>query len=279
MICFPNAKINLGLNIVSRRSNGYHNIETVFYPVDLRDALEVLPSDGSEGESGSISGDYRLILYGDPVEGNKNDNLVIRAINLIKSERELPKIDIHLIKRIPSGAGLGGGSADAAFMLKLLNDKLELGYRIDELKAFAAKIGADCPFFLHNKPAFATGIGDVIEPVDVDLSDYNLLIVKPDVLISTKTAYSMITPRQPEVSVKDIVKKPVEEWNNLMKNDFETSLFKKYPQICELKEKLLEMGAVYSSMSGSGSAVYAIFDSKPVTEGVFGDNFVWKSWE
>lgn len=274
MICFPNAKINLGLNIISRRSDGYHNIETIFYPIGMKDALEIINSDIE-----SDANKYQLFQYGDVVEGNDANNLVIKALSIISAERDLPNIDIHLLKKIPSGAGLGGGSADASFMLKLLNDKFNFGYSIEELMKFAAKIGADCSFFLHNKPTFASGIGDILEMVDLDLESYHFVVVKPDVLISTKEAYSMIVPCKPSLSLKEIVKKPIEEWNGIMKNDFEIPIFKKYPVICKIKDKLQEMGAIYSSMSGSGSAVFGIFDSKLDLEGYFSDCFVWKSWD
>ncbi len=274
MICFPNAKINLGLNIISRRADGYHNIETIFYPIGMKDALEVINSEVCLNDD-----KYRLFQYGDIVECDYANNLVIKAFSIISAERDLSNIDIHLLKKIPSGAGLGGGSADASFMLKIMNEKFDLGYSVEELMKFAAKIGADCSFFLHNKPAFATGIGDMLETVDLNLEGYHFVVVKPNVLISTKEAYSMIVPAKPSVSLKEIVKKPVEEWSDIMKNDFEIPIFKKYPVICNVKCKLQEMGAIYSSMSGSGSAVYGIFDSKPELEGFFSDCFVWKSWD
>ncbi|MDD4778302.1 MAG: 4-(cytidine 5'-diphospho)-2-C-methyl-D-erythritol kinase [Fermentimonas sp.] len=273
MICFPNAKINLGLQIVSRRSDGYHNLETIFYPIDLKDALEILPAYKSTEFVSQKN--YRFFQHGNTINGEIDDNLVIKSFLLISQEREIPLIDIHLLKKIPSGAGLGGGSSDAAFMLRLLNDTFDLKYSINELMRLASKIGADCPFFLHNKPVLAKGIGNELEAIDINLSEYFLLLVKPDISVATKEAYAMITPQQPELSLKEIVKRPINEWNYIMKNDFETPIFKKYPEICNIKNQLLEMGAHYSSMSGSGSSVYGIFKNIPDFKGLFKDCFVW----
>ena len=251
MICFPNAKINLGLNIVSKRTDGYHNLETVFYPIGLKDALEIVPV--KTGEK------YRFFQSGIPIQGDAADNLVIKALNLISEEKDIPPIDIHLLKKIPFGAGLGGGSADAAFMLRLLNDTFQLEYTDERLMRLAAKIGADCPFFIKNRPAFATGIGDELEDIDMNLNDYSLVLVKPPVAVPTKEAYAMITPHQPDISLKEIVKLPVSEWKNAMKNDFEVSVFKKYPEIAVIKNRLYELGAIYAAMSGSGAAVFGVF--------------------
>ena len=267
MICFPNAKINLGLNIVSKRPDGYHNLETVFYPIGLKDALEIVPSESDEL--------YRFFQTGIEIQGNADDNLVIKALKLISEEKEIPPIDIHLLKKIPFGAGLGGGSSDAAFMLKLLNETFSLGYSVSELEHKAAKIGADCAFFVRNKPAFATGIGNELTAIELDLSEYFFVLVKPDVFVPTKDAYAMVTPMQPEISLKEIVKKPVSEWKEWMKNDFEPSVFKKYPEICRIKEELYELGAVYASMSGSGSSVYGFFESKKNIKDSFPNCFFW----
>lgn len=273
MICFPNAKINLGLHIVSRRSDGYHNLETILYPIGLKDALEVVTTPIS-----AVIGpqeNYRFYPYGDIISGKHGDNLVIKALQLIKQKKDIPIIDIYLLKKIPLGAGLGGGSSDAAFILEMLNQIFDLGYTLNDLIKIASELGADCPFFLINKPTLATGIGNVMESIEVDLSNYYLLLVKPDISISTKEAYSMITPQVPEFSLKDIVKKPLTEWNQFIKNDFESPIFKKYPEICEIKNQILEMGALYSSMSGSGSSVYGIFKNKPDWEGKFKNCFVF----
>lgn len=273
MICFPNAKINLGLNIVSKRPDGYHNLETVFYPIGLKDALEIVPA-GADLPYVPTEG-YRFFQTGIEIRGNAADNLVIKALNLISEEKEIPPIDIHLLKKIPFGAGLGGGSSDAAFMLKLLNETFALNYSDLELEQRAAKIGADCPFFIKNKPAFATGIGNELTEVELNLSNYFLVLVKPGDFVSTKDAYAMVSPKQPNLSLKEIVKKPVSEWKELMKNDFEPSVFKKYPEICKIKEQLYELGAVYASMSGSGSSVFGFFEKQ--TDVSFDNCFVWKN--
>ena len=273
MVCFPNAKINLGLQIVSSRPDGYHNIETIFYPIGSKDALEIVVT--TKSTESLLNKKYRFFPHGDIINGKTNDNLVIKALQLISQEKDIPSIDIHLLKKIPSGAGLGGGSSDAAFMLKLLNDTFILNYSIDDLMRLASKIGADCPFFIHNKPLLATGIGNELEDIDLDLSNYYLMLVKPDISVSTKDAYAMVTPRDPEFSLKEIIAKPLTKWNELMKNDFEAPIFKKHPEICNIKNQLFEMGALYSSMSGSGSSVYGIFKNKPNCEKKFNNYFVW----
>lgn len=304
MICFPNAKINLGLNIVSRRQDGYHNLETIFYPIGLKDALEIVPTypysrststpldippapssahplsrpdELNAAPSGSQS--FRLFQKGIMIQGNEEDNLVIKALKLILSEKVIPPLDIHLLKKIPFGAGLGGGSSDAARMLELLNDNFRLNYSDKELAQLAARLGADCPFFLYNKPALATGIGDKLEPLDLDLSDLFFVLVKPDISVPTKEAYVMITSHKPEVSLKEIVKKPVTDWKELMKNDFEPPVFKKYPQICTIKQQLYDRGAIYASMSGSGSSVYGFFDSEPDLREIYSSHYVWTNKE
>jgi 4-diphosphocytidyl-2-C-methyl-D-erythritol kinase len=298
MICFPNAKINLGLNIVSRRQDGYHNLETIFYPIGLQDALEIVPTTpevpppptGLTSEIGLVGANektggntpYRFFQTGEVIHGNSRENLVIRALQLIANEKQLPPLDIHLFKKIPSGAGLGGGSSDAAAMLRIVNDSFRLGYTVQELARFAAKLGADCPFFLFNRPAFATGIGDELESVEVDIDDLLCVLVKPDISIPTKEAYAMITPRKPELSLKEIVKKPITEWKELMKNDFEPSIFEKYPQICRIKQQLYELGALYASMSGSGSSVYAFFrreEELKELKMMFANHFIWTNKE
>ena len=271
MICFPNAKINLGLNIVSRRNDGFHNLETIFYPINLKDGLEIINSESQE--------QYQFFQTGIKIDGDPSTNIVIKALELIKnhSKINIPNIDIHLLKKIPTGAGLGGGSSDAAFMLKLLNEAYNLDIPSNELIELALQIGADCPFFLYNKPAFASGIGNQLEPIDLDLSGMYLLIVKPDVFISTKEAYSMVSPKSPTLSLKEIVTRPLYEWKELMKNDFEDPIFKKYPQICKIKQQLYELGATYASMSGSGSSLYGIFNKKPHFQKLFNNHYTWLS--
>lgn len=269
MIAFPNAKINLGLRVVARRADGYHNIETLFYPIGLKEALEVIPS-------AHLKSGYRLFQYGTPVVGDPENNLVVKALKLIAEERKLPAIEIHLLKRIPSGAGLGGGSADAAAMLRLLNDSFHLDFSDDELMARAGRIGADCPFFLLNRPAYATGTGNLLEPFALDLKDYAIMVVKPSVTVSTKEAYAMIRPGEPERPLREILNDPPDTWCEQMKNDFEEPIFKKFPEICSIKRQLYEMGAIYASMSGSGAALFGIFRNLPEGKARFRDCFVWR---
>lgn len=275
MINFPNAKINLGLNIISRRSDGYHNIETIFYPIDLFDALEIVPMKKDEIETNTISSQYRFFQSGLEIDADNENNLVIKALNLIKQEKEIPSIDIHLLKKIPLGAGLGGGSSDAAAMLHLLNNKFKLGYSEAELMTKASILGADCSFFIKNKPTLATGIGNVFEDIELDLKQYAMVVVKPNIYVNTKEAYSMIVPKMIEISLKEIIKMPIEEWREVMKNDFETPIFEKFPQIRNLKERMYDLGAIYAAMSGSGSSVFGIFDSPPHIDNEFDNNFVW----
>lgn len=273
MICFPNAKINLGLHIVSRRPDGYHNLETVFYPIGLKDALEIIPM-GAETISAATE-EYRFFQTGIHIRGIADDNLAVKALKLLRDGKEIPPIDIHLLKKIPSGAGLGGGSSDAAFMLKLLNDTFSLDCSDDELMHAAAQLGADCPFFIKNKPAFATGTGNELEEINLDLSNYFFVLVKPDISVPTKEAYSMITPGKPENSLGEIVRQPVSLWKEWMKNDFETPVFRKHPEIRDIKHQLYDLGAVYASMSGSGSSVFGFFTEEPDLNDSFPHHFIW----
>lgn len=266
MIVYPNAKINLGLNIVEKRPDGYHNIETVFYPIGLCDVLEVEPSESCS--------DYSFSSSGIPIDGDPEDNLIVKAYHLLRSGYQFPAIDISLVKQIPFGAGLGGGSADAAFMLRLLNEQFELKITPNKLEKLATKLGADCPVFIRNKPVFASGIGNVFTPIDLSLEGYFLLLVKPDIHVSTPEAYSLIKPLHPKVSLIELINLPISEWKNHIKNDFETSVFIRYPDIMNIKTQLYEMGAVYASMSGSGSTVYGIFENEPLKNNNFDGSFV-----
>ena len=253
MITFPNAKINLGLNIVEKRPDGYHNLETIFYPINLQDALEVTRRENNDKE-------YTLHISGSPLEGEPEDNLVVKAYKLLKKDYPgLLPVDIHMYKHIPAGAGLGGGSSDAACMIKLLNDKFSLGLSTERMEEYAVKLGADCAFFIRNKPVFATGIGNLFEPVELSLKGYHIILIKPDIFVSTRDAFAEIKPVRPAVSLKEIVKQPMETWKNSMKNDFEDGVFKKFPEIAAIKDELYDLGAVYAAMSGSGSSVYGIF--------------------
>ena len=253
MITFPNAKINLGLNIVEKRPDGYHNLETIFYPINLQDALEVTRRENNDKE-------YTLHISGSPLEGEPEDNLVVKAYKLLKKDYPgLLPVDIHMYKHIPAGAGLGGGSSDAACMIKLLNDKFSLGLSTERMEEYAVKLGADCAFFIRNKPVFATGIGNLFEPVELSLKGYHIILIKPDIFVSTRDAFAEIKPVRPAVSLKEIVKQPMETWKHSMKDDFEDSVFKKFPEIAAIKDELYDLGAVYAAMSGSGSSVYGIF--------------------
>jgi len=253
MLCFPCCKINLGLNVTEKRPDGYHNLETVFYPIPLEDALEVsaLPADSTEP--------FQLHQYGNAVEVEPEKNLVVKAYYLLKHDFDLPPIDIHLIKHIPSGAGLGGGSSDAANMLVLLNKLFNLQLSKTELESYASTLGADCAFFVRSVPTFATGIGNIFTPVDLNLKGYQIVIVKPNVFVSTPEAYRGITPKHPEVSLTEIIKKPVSQWDGMMINDFEANIFPLHPEIREIKERLYQSGALYAAMSGSGSSVFGLY--------------------
>ena len=253
MITFPNAKINLGLNIIEKRPDGYHNLETIFYPINLQDALEVTRRENNDKE-------YTLHISGAPLEGEPEENLVVKAYKLLKKDYPgLLPVDIHMYKHIPAGAGLGGGSSDAACMIKLLNDKFSLRLSTERMEEYAAKLGADCAFIIRNKPVFATGIGNLFEPVDLSFKGYHIILIKPDIFVSTRDAFAEIKPVRPAVSLKEIVKQPIETWKSSMKNDFEDSVFKKFPEIAAIKVELYDLGAVYAAMSGSGSSVYGIF--------------------
>jgi 4-diphosphocytidyl-2-C-methyl-D-erythritol kinase len=251
MIFFPNAKINLGLRIVSKRSDGYHNIETVFYPVNLCDALEIVPAQENK---------TTFIQTGIKWDDDFRNNLVMKAYYLLKAYHPIPEIVIYLRKHIPVGAGLGGGSSDAAFMLKLLNEYAGLQLSISQLEEYAGRIGSDCPFFIRNQPVFAEGTGTIFSPVTVSLQGYYLVLVKPDIYVSTQKAYACVKPHSCEEPVKEIVYSPVSEWKNRLINDFEAGIFSRYPEIGKIKQQLYDSGALYASMSGSGSTVFGIFE-------------------
>ena len=255
MIVYPNAKINIGLNVVEKRPDGYHNLETVFYPIGLQDILEIQELDTDVPDCG-----YRLKLTGSLLDGSPEDNLVVRAFKLLKHDYDLPPVSIGLYKHIPTGAGLGGGSADAAFTVKTLNDRFKLGLTTQQMEDYCAQLGADCPFFIQNKPVFATGIGNVFHPIELNLKYKQLVLVKPDVFVSTKDAYAKVNVRHPEKQLPELLSQPIETWKDTVVNDFEASVFSKYPEIAAIKDKLYDMGAVYASMSGSGSSVFGIFE-------------------
>lgn len=250
MITFPNAKINLGLHITEKRSDGFHNLETVFYPVPWKDALEIVPSKGSV---------TTLSVSGKAIEGDPENNLVMKAYRLLEKDYQLLPLDIYLLKAIPFGAGLGGGSADAAFMLKLLSSYFGLKLTNEQLVAYAAQLGSDCPFFIYNRPMLAAGRGEVLVPIDISLAGYTVVLVKPDFSISTPEAFSGITPKQPTNPLIQTLLQPVETWKDRLVNDFEDHLFAKHPQLAAIKAMLYDKGATYAAMSGSGSTIFGLF--------------------
>lgn len=251
MLLFPNAKINLGLSILNKREDRYHNLESVFLPIPITDSLEFIESDEVKFESNIEIDDEK-------------SNSVLMAYNLLKQDFELPLLSIYLYKNIPIGAGIGGGSADGAFMLKGLNDFYELGLTNKELKIYANKIGSDCPFFIDNKPSFVEGTGDILQEIKVDLSSYYFAIINPNIHISTKEAFENLTlAPENRASLLSVVKnEPIENWKKHIVNDFESSVFNAYPEIEKIKTDLYQKGAIYASMTGTGSTVYGVFDKK-----------------
>jgi len=261
MLLFPLAKINLGLNVVERRPDGYHNLETVFYPVNIKDTLEVTPQAtcAPDGPS-SAAQDCQLTISGITIEGDTQRNLVVRAYQLLKQDfPQLPPVHAHLHKVIPTQAGMGGGSSDCAYMIRLLNEQFRLGLSVAQMQQYAARLGADCAFFILSQPAYAEGIGERLEPVSLDLSRYYIGVVRPDIPVPTKEAFSLIRPHRPQKNCRDIVMQPVETWRAELVNDFEQSVFALHPEIGALKSRLYDLGAVYAAMSGSGSAVFGLF--------------------
>lgn len=284
MIAFPNAKINIGLNVVAKREDGYHDIETVFYPVLLQDALEIKPmrpldpaqlrkrlEAGLLVQPDDVFLHYRILpkkedipccsleMTGNEFPFSAADNLVVKAYLLLQRDFDLPSIDIKLHKHIPSGAGLGGGSSDCAFMITLLNRRFNLRMRESMMERYAARLGSDCAFFIANTPSIATGRGEILNPISLSLKGYTILLVKPDVSVSTAEAYAGVTPHKPTVSLAEAVMRPVGEWKDCVFNDFEPSVFKKYPLLADIKQKLYNLGAEYAAMTGSGSTIYGIF--------------------
>lgn len=255
MLTFPDAKINLGLNVISKRPDGYHNLETVMMPVPSHDILEVVRATDDQDS---------LHCSGRKVDCPMEKNLVYKALLCMRQHFDIPPVAIYLDKQTPDGAGLGGGSADAAYMLKALNELFALGASDSKLAGMAATIGADCPFFIYDRPMFCTGTGTELEPIDLQLpAGLWILIVKPEVSVPTREAYAGLTPKSPAEPLLDILKLPVREWQGRLVNDFEESVFDRYPRIAEIKNRLIRLGAVYASMSGSGSAVFGFFEGKP----------------
>ncbi|MCF8372576.1 MAG: 4-(cytidine 5'-diphospho)-2-C-methyl-D-erythritol kinase [Bacteroidales bacterium] len=268
MLVFPNAKINLGLNIIEKRPDGFHSVESIMYPIGLKDVLEFIPAGKVEENSIFSTG----LDTGASVEAN----LIMRAYQILKSNFDLPLLNIHLHKVIPIGAGLGGGSSNASFMLKALNEGFRLGLSHDELEGFAARIGSDCPFFIRNQSAFSSGRGEQLSSIRVNLKGYYLVLVHPGVHVGTKWAYSKIKPKRPVKHPQDVIRQDIISWKEFLVNDFEHVVFAEFPIIEQIKNDMYKHGAVYASMSGSGSAVYGLFESKPELGDVFSGNFVWE---
>ena len=256
MLTKPICKINLGLNVVERRPDGYHNLETVFYPVPICDTLEVFEMDDAFPSPYNCD----LKVTNITIDGDEQKNLVVRAYNLLKQDfPSLPRIHAHLYKDIPTQAGMGGGSSDCGFMITLLNEQFHLGLSNEQMIRYAARLGADCAFFILNKPCYAEGIGERLEPIDLDLSGWYLAVVRPDIPVPTKEAFSLITPQHPAKNCRDIVMQPIETWRDSLTNDFEKSVFALHPEIGDIKDRLYDLGATYAAMSGSGSSLFGLF--------------------
>ena len=260
MITFPIAKINLGLNVVEKRLDGYHNLQTVFYPVPIMDALEIAPR--SEGFPSDVDCDLKVTNI--HIEGDEQRNLVVRAYQLLKKDfPKLPRIHTHLWKGIPTQAGMGGGSSDCAYMIRLLNETFDLQLTDEQMQQYAAQLGADCAFFIESVPCYAEGIGEQLEPISLDLSGWYIGVVRPDIPVPTKEAFSRIHPHYPALNCREVVMQPVETWRDNLINDFEESVFALHPEIGAVKEQLYKMGATYAAMSGSGSALFGLFKEEP----------------
>lgn len=265
MVNFPNCKINLGLNIIQKRRDGYHDLETVFYPIGIKDILEIITNQNTT--------ESRNIIYtasGIPVDGELSNNLCYKAYLLLKKDfPQLPAIKMHLHKSIPMGAGLGGGSADAAFTLTLLNQKYQLGLDQQQLIDYALQLGSDCPFFILNKPCFGKGRGEQLTALELDLSQYQFLIVNPGIHISTAWAFSQITPSKALYPIDETILIPIGQWKNILINDFEAPVVKAFPEIGTIIHQLYASGAIYASLSGSGSTVYGIYPKGKLTTPIF----------
>jgi 4-diphosphocytidyl-2-C-methyl-D-erythritol kinase len=259
MVVFPNCKINIGLNILGKREDGYHNLQTIFFPVAIKDVLEIIEYNGADEVQFSFSGIH--------VPGGAENNLCIKAYHLLKKHfPRLPHVQMHLHKTIPMGAGLGGGSADAAFALQLLNTKFSLNLTVEELIKYALQLGSDCPFFIINKPSFATGRGEILQQIEPNLSDCRILVAYPGIHISTALAFSQVAVGQNKEDLRKLIAAPIEEWQATIFNDFEKPVFEQYPEIANIKSELYNQGAIFAGMSGSGSTVFGIFskDNIPV---------------
>ena len=265
MLSFPNAKINIGLNVLSKRIDGYHNIETLFYPLPLHDILEIVPSKENT----------KLKLYGESPEIPMHKNLVYKAWKIMHENHNIPSVKINLYKKIPSGAGLGGGSSDAAYCLVNLNKQFDLNLTDEELKDYALKLGSDCPFFIENKPAFAEGRGEILKKSNINLKGKYLMLCLPDIEINTGEAYKNTKASEKSIDIKQIHLNKPHTWRKLLHNSFEAYVFEKHPEIKSIKENLIKQGAEYALLSGSGSAVYGIFNNE-IPEIKSRDNYITK---
>lgn len=252
MISFPNAKINLGLHVLNKRPDGYHEMESCIYPVDLCDILEIIVADKFQFQSTGLT-----------ISGNEESNLVIKAYRLLTEEYKLPPVHIHLHKVIPMGAGLGGGSSDGAYALKMINELFSLNMPIQRLEEYASQLGSDCPFFIQNRPVIVSGTGTSLKQVEINLSGYRIEIAHPQVHVSTVEAYGMITPKKPQITIAEALKQPIANWKNSLVNDFEEPMLKRFPEIAKAKQELYDRGAIYAAMTGSGSSVFGIFKDYP----------------
>ncbi len=255
MILFPSAKINLGLRVTAKRTDGFHNIESVFYPVPLYDVVEF-------GEALK----FKLTLFGKPVPGKVSENILNKTWKLLHRHFHIPPVEICLLKNIPAGSGLGGGSADASFFMKGLNDFFQLKITDKKLMALATQLGSDCPFFIQNTPAFVTGTGEVVQPCNLNLSGLYLVLVIPRLHLSTDTLFQRVVPEVSEISVQEMVNQPVRKWQHLLTNDFEKIVFRDHPVLAKTKEELISQGALYASMTGTGSTLYGLFETNPETK-------------
>ncbi|GMT45724.1 MAG: 4-diphosphocytidyl-2-C-methyl-D-erythritol kinase [bacterium] len=252
MILFPPAKINLGLRVTAKRNDSFHNVESFLYPIPLQDVLEFREAAVCQ-----------LKLYGKPIPGRLSENLLCKTWKLLKKHYDISPVEIHLLKSIPAGSGLGGGSSDAAFFLKGLNDFFQLRITDEKLMDLAAQLGSDCPFFIQNTPALVSGKGEIAETFQLDMSGLYLVLIVPDVHLSTGHIFSMIKPGTPDLSISEIIKLPITRWQSLLRNDFEKIVFIRYPVLAKLKQEFINRGTLYASMTGTGSALYGLFETKP----------------
>ncbi|NOQ74411.1 MAG: 4-(cytidine 5'-diphospho)-2-C-methyl-D-erythritol kinase [Crocinitomix sp.] len=264
MVIFPGCKINIGLNITGKRPDGYHKIESIFYPLELSDILEIVPNKN-----------FSINITGLSIKGDPEDNLIFKAYSLLKVKYNLPPVKIHLHKVVPMGAGLGGGSADGAATLILLNDLFDLKIKNEQLELYADSLGSDCAFFIRNTPAYVKGKGEIIHPIEVNLKGKYIYLINPQIHISTSEAFAGIVPTQQKLNVKECIGQDQKSWQTNIKNDFETTIFPNYPTLAEIKKKLYSNGALYASMTGTGSSVYGIFNKKPAL--LYPDYFEWIS--